>query len=354
MDRKKIAICENCKGYRERFVKYLMEHKAKEMEIEVYSVPEKLLEALVETTFAVVLLGEGFQEIIPTLEERQQAYVYLTENMPECVSEADVGKKEKDMIGREMFRYQSVEKIVHEMEALAHGTKEAGCKEEYRKMHIEIIGVCSACKHEMQMPFSVVLAGELAKERNVLYLNFLEHAAFMELFELQGKYDMGDTILLLRNQRLECELLWKTIYEWEGISYIPPFQNPENLYEMTIEDYLGFLNFLEKYTEFETVVVDFGGGIRDYGKWLACCTSIYCVTKPGYYYEAQLQVFLKYLASLQNEEKEDNISIVTLPYSAKHIRGGCGLLQQLRWSEFGDYVRGEMYGNVNADVGNRD
>ena len=45
---------------------------------------------------------------------------------------------------------------------------------------MEVIGVYSPICHEMQMPFSMVLAQKLSTEKKVLYVNLMEHSGMLE------------------------------------------------------------------------------------------------------------------------------------------------------------------------------
>ena len=65
---------------------------------------------------------------------------------------------------------------------------------------MEIIGVYSPIRHEMQMPFSMVLSSILAKQRRVLYINLMQSTGFLKLFDSQAEYDMGDLVLRLRKR----------------------------------------------------------------------------------------------------------------------------------------------------------
>lgn len=72
---------------------------------------------------------------------------------------------------------------------------------------MEVIGVYSPICHEMQMPFSMVLAQKLSTEKKVLYVNLMEHSGMLELLGVPGECDLGEVILALRRQRLRRKRL---------------------------------------------------------------------------------------------------------------------------------------------------
>lgn len=96
---------------------------------------------------------------------------------------------------------------------------------------MEVIGVYSPICHEMQMPFSMVLAQKLSTEKKVLYVNLMEHSGMLELLGVPGECDLGEVILALRRQRLTAETLGRGIHETEWMHYVEPFDNPEDLGE---------------------------------------------------------------------------------------------------------------------------
>ena len=126
---------------------------------------------------------------------------FSRETREECLAHEDekaCGQERKKCV----FRYQPIEAILREVQLLGGGTS---CPiMGARLSRLEVIGVY---RHgdEMQMPFSLTLAEALAEQKKVLYLNFMRHSAFLQLFGLQGQYDMGDIVLRLRRQRLETE-----------------------------------------------------------------------------------------------------------------------------------------------------
>lgn len=220
MRKLEVAVCDTEEGYRSRFATYLVEHKSREMMVETFSVVEGFLEELKKRSFDLVVFGKGFEQVFEEAKQRKLPCILLKDTMPDQFYEGESYEREgrKDYV--ELFRYQPVDAILHEMQALSgarlleqeqiHGC-EAG---------VELIGVCSSAHHEMQMPFALIYAAELAKKRKTLYINLMEQTGALELLGLMGQYDMGDIMVRLRNHRLMSEVFCRCIYELEGIHYI--------------------------------------------------------------------------------------------------------------------------------------
>ena len=221
MNKIAVAVCDTDREYRDRFVTYLVERKAEEYAVSAFSMPEKLLEALEEEKPDLAICGTGFEEMAERLAGYDIPVLVLQETMADAVAEP--------------VTYGSVTGAgSRRMENVGTG--------------MEVIGVYSPICHEMQMPFSMVLAQKLSTEKKVLYVNLMEHSGMLELLGVPGECDLGEVILALRRQRLTAETLGRGIHETEWMHYVEPFDNPEDLGEMTAGDLQELISFLEKQT----------------------------------------------------------------------------------------------------------
>lgn len=344
-----VAVCDSDTEYLNRFVTYLVERRSGEFEVHAYSVPERLLATLLEEKVDVVVCGSGFDGIVETVREQGIAVLILQETLPEMVADEGAYQPGEAVLCERVFRYQPVEAILHEVRVLAGSGAEPKPAEGMRT-RMEVIGVCSPVCHEMQMPFALVVAQMMSEQRKVLYVNLMEHSGFLELFGMSVECNFGDIMLAIRRQGLSMDIFLKSVYEAEGVDYIPPFDNPEDLLEFTITDSEIFLNFLESQTDYDVLVLDFGAGIREFATMLSQCTSIYCLMRNGYFYDCRMNHFLKYLEREPGQEIAERLHVLNLPFSAKGIRGGIDVYRQLLWSEFGDYVRECLAGGAHEDI----
>lgn len=338
MHRLTVAFCDADEVYRSRFVAYLMEHKAEEMAIYAFTEPERFLETAREQKFDVLVAGNGCE---PMKKELQQAGVPIL-----CLAEEKLGiaeGEERDAATvRPVFKYQPIDIILHEIQVLAGGNRRTFL--EGVSSELEVLGVCSPVNHEMQVPFSMLLSTILSENRKVLYLNCMQFSGLLNTFGFLGEHDMGDIILWLRKEKLTAENFLRSVYDTGRFSFIPPFLNPEQLGEFSEEDFLALLEFVKKETAYETVVIDFGAGVRALAQMLKTCSSVYCLLKTGYFYEGQIKEFFCYLDKKEHGKLQEKLHRVELPFSAKGLRGGGNVLEQLLWSEFGDYMRNYLLG----------
>ena len=337
-----VAVCDTDREYRDRFVTYLVERKAEEYAVSAFSMPEKLLEALEEKKPDLAICGTGFEEMAERLAGYDIPVLVLQETMADAVAEpVTYGSVPESCRG--ICRYQSMEVILHEVQVMTL-TGAGSRRMENVGTGMEVIGVYSPICHEMQMPFSMVLAQKLSTEKKVLYVNLMEHSGMLELLGVPGECDLGEVILALRRQRLTAETLGRGIHETEWMHYVEPFDNPEDLGEMTAGDLQELISFLEKQMSYEILLLDFGQGLRDFLSFLGLCTSIYCPMKSGFYYDCRMEHFRRYLEREPAADIADRMQVIRLPFSAGKIRAGMDVYRQFLWSEFGDYVRNHIGG----------
>ena len=352
MTKRKIAICDSDALYRERFAAYLLSHKSEEMDIHVFSTIDIFLENMQKEDYDLVLLEESMGKIaaeagglkMPVLILTSDVGEYVAEEVPQMAQTVqDSQEKKKIWEPSYTSKFQPMDAMLRKI-YLMTDTKEHRKRGQYALSEMEVVGVCSPIHHEMQQLFSIVHAMQMSGQKRILYLNFLEYSGFLELFAQNCEYDMGDLIIRLRNGKLTSELFRQCVYEMRDISYIAPFQNPENIQEFCLQDYQLLLGYLAEYTDYEMVIVDLGGGMKSVLHLLAECSHIFCLMKDGFFYQCQLKEFLEYAQKMGEEALLQKMEIIEFPYSAKWIKGGTNLIEQLNWSEFGDFVRNYRLG----------
>lgn len=335
MPKIKVAIFDMDKGYRERFADYLMSYKAKEIELAVYSTKEFFCDALKEEKFQLLVLGNGFEEVIPLVKAQHVPVLVLTKGTHGYVQEEVMLN---DCQISYTGKYQSMDVITQKMWAMAEA-KWPGEKTVSSVSGIEVVGVFSPISHELQMLYSLLYAKNRARERKVLYVNLIEFSGFSNIFG-EREYDLGDVILSLREKELSRVQLLQCIYEEEGFSYISPLTNPENIREITVNDVNAFLRAVETYTDFEVIVLDVGTNVNCLSKVLGRCSKLYCVEKTGFLFEIRIRQFLDYLDKVMDGAFLERLQRIVLPCQTRVVCGGSNLLERLDWDELGDFVRG--------------
>lgn len=69
------------------------------------------------------------------------------------------------------------------------------------------------------------------------------------------------------------------------------------------------------------------------------CDELLLIGREGYFYECRDKHFYEWLEKTGHQAVAEKIRKVNVPYTAKNIHGGGNVIEQLQWSEFGDFVR---------------
>lgn len=336
--RVKVAVYDADKGYRERFADYLMSYKATEIELAVFTNEQFFFEALNVDKFHLFVLGSGYEAVLSHTRSLKVPILILTESAQSYVKET-IEMADECVVYTS--KYQSMDKIIRKMQMMAEAEERKG-KTSVVQRTFEVVGVFSPVRHEMQMLFSMLFAGNAGKERRVLYVNLLEFSGFSEMFG-ETEYDLSDAVLQVRESEIRMERFLACIYESEGVSYISPMANPENLREISGQDVQFLLEAIARYTDYQMVVLDMGLNVRDFAKVLTKCDRIYCLCKRGYLFEIQERQFFEYLEKAVDTAFPERVRRVEIPGQTKISCGGMNLLEQLNWGEFGDLVRNAVF-----------
>jgi len=329
----KVAIFDADKGYRERFADYLMNHKAAEMELAVFTNEQFFLNALEVDKFHLYVLGGGYETVLSKARAKKVPVLVLMECAQSYVRETIQMLDEQVVY---TSKYQSMDVITQKMQMLTETKWSHG---EVRMLQSpEVVGVVSPVSHEMQMLFSLLLARNISHEKKVLYINMLEFSGFTEIFK-DTEYDLSDAILHVRAEDVKEERLRACIYEMDDFSYIPPVTNPENMREITEEDIRRLLDVVTEYMDYQVIVLDVGLNVAGFADILPVCDRIFSLDKRGYLYETRIKQFYAYLEKIADEAFVERIQRIEIPGQAKVVCGGMNLLEQLNWGDFGDFIR---------------
>ena len=268
MQKIKIALCDKDKFYCERFAAYMMNHKAQEIELNIYSTIEQFTGDEKMGNFDLVIAGSGFEEFSSDVN-----IMYLSDLCGNQAAEEAMWEKDTIPQKKIVTKYQPMEQLLHEIYVQAGMTKREPVGVQVAT-HGKVIGVVSPECHEMQELFSVMHAVNLGREQKVLYFNFLEFSGFRELFGQTGNFDFTDVVLKLRSGELTTEYFWNCVYEMSGISVILPFENPENIRQISRQEWEQFIDFMEQNTDFEVLVVDFGVSMPELADCMSRCDEL--------------------------------------------------------------------------------
>lgn len=207
-----------------------------------------------------------------------------------------------------------------------------------------VIGIYSPVTRCLKTSLSLILAQILGRDQPLLLVNLEEFSGFSSIFQEEYKVSLSDAIYYFRHEKCLNRKLPSLVYKGQGFDYLPPVGLPGDLYSCPHGELADFITELGKEGGYEIIVVDIGTGCGNLVEILAVCDRIYMPVFDGRQDGFRVSSFESYLSRIGMEciiEKTEKIqSGRFLCTGNKNYR-----LEELLWSEFGDYVRHQIKGS---------
>lgn len=279
------VICDMQECYSEKLLKILMEKIRTNIQFYIYHDLEKLKEFSKKMEIHILLIGE---EYLPGEREGiTAAKKYLLTGDRECTGE-------KGEIP--LFRYQSVEKMT---EIIFNGESEqtnqevktygritnGGKRKEKNKTNIHVrevhetsglIGVYSPIHRVGKTKFAMRLGKKLAQKHPVLYLNLEGYSGENHYFQDDTGSDLGDLLYFMKQEDINTGFkINMTAGQMEGMDYILPMKNENDLRMVTPEEWMELLDTIQEQCIYEHVILDLGDCVNGLYEILRRCSKVY-------------------------------------------------------------------------------
>ena len=240
----KIAVGVEDDRYAKRLSAYFAGKLMNECSLYCFHSPKELRNSEEIMEFQILLAEENFLRDLKETKEIPLKILFHEGSAPEEL-------KGLPAIGK----YESAELILKQVYALMG---ETGPGDRLYLGSKQMIAVYSpACMEEREL-FSYVLARELARKREVLWICFSDFPAMAEILEPEGKRGMSELLYYSRKGETHFMNCLRSVAErTEGMDYVPFAENPENLHELNEKEYEDFFRKLREKTDYGTIVVDF-------------------------------------------------------------------------------------------------
>ena len=264
---KKLVICEASeenKEYAHRLAAFLASRPELSFQVKTCEDKEQVFALQKEAGIDVLLVDEkiaGKKSDFPGIP-----YVFLlTEKL----------RTDEKARSPTIFRYQSGEDILTRLieTVAAKGTGDFwGIK---KKTKGQIIGVYSPVKRLGQSAFALKKGKELSKNENVLYINLEDYAGIGGYFP-ENEKNLSSLLYFACQESGNCGLLVATlIKQIDGLDYIPPVLFPEDLKNVTAEEWLRLFADILSHSIYDVLILDIGDSIRGIPQILKVCDTIY-------------------------------------------------------------------------------
>lgn len=327
MKRRILAICDLEAAYASHFMEHMNRRKNIPFEIQAFTNLETLEVFLKEQPVEILLISER------ALKAR--------------VSEWDIGQivvlSEGLGIERTEYptvsKYQSSDSVIREVMAVYAAESKEKSPVSIIKKETKIIGVYSPVGRCLKTTFALILGQLLSGKKATLYLNLESYAGFEQLFQVSYDRTLSDLIYYLRqdegslNHRLEG-----VVHTLDNLDYVPPASFPQDISNITTKEWGRLLDYIRMQSPYETVILDMGDGVENICPLLEECDCIFLPVKNDFVSQAKIEQFEKLMEVWNAKEAMEKIRKIKLPYYSLNA-GREQFLQQLLWSEFGDYVK---------------
>lgn len=322
------AVCDLEVDYACNFMEYLTRKKNIPFEIRAFTTVDALCSFGEKTHIELLLIsGKAMCEEVKTLNIGK--IVILSEGVHSPALDQYPS----------VYKYQSSSEVIREVMACYGEEKNTVPVQFPVKKTTELLGVYSPLGRCLKTSFALTLGQILAKGRAVLYLNFEEYSGFEELMGRSFGHDLSDLMYFVRqgNQNL-IHKMNGMIQTVNNLDFIPPVRTPSDIRSIPWEDWQNLLQEIIMHSSYETVILDIGAGTAELFSLLEKCQRIYMPVLSDTVSACKIAQFENLLRIWDLSRILGKITKVKPPF---HMEAALAetYVEQLPWSELGDYVR---------------
>lgn len=336
MKKRIMAVYDVDPFFADRFAEAANQREQVPFMVMAFSCMERLVQFSKENTIEILLIDAGKREEAKEVKAEQ---VILLSDGEVLTDSGEAGENCPSV-----YKFQSAAHILREVMACycvqqpqpvtAMGNKST------------LIGVYSPVNRCLKTSFSLVLGQLLAREGKVLYLSLEDCSGFRRLIGQQGNGDFSDVLYYYSQGSCNWARVKSLVYRWEELDYIFPARYPEDLCQFDARQMADLLNQIAREGIYELIIVDLGQFGKNAVHVLTVCDGIYMPVQQDWISLAKVEEFEEYAKVSGHGEILERTQKLTLPHPG-NFGGPKDYLDQLLWSELGDYVRQILKGRQN-------
>lgn len=201
-----------------------------------------------------------------------------------------------------------------------------------------IMGVYSPIGRCLKTSLALAMGQLMASEQRVLYVTLEDYSGLSFMTGEDYKSDLSDVLYYFSQGNFNKLRLSSIVHSIGNMDYIPPVRYPEDLSHISSNEMADLIRKLADEGGYDVLILDIGDYGHQAAPLLAVCQIVYMPVKEDGISTAKLEEFEQYLERTGNKELTEKIRRVKLPYHRNFGRKE-NYLEQLLWSELGDYVR---------------
>lgn len=323
------AVCDLEVDYALNFMDYLNQKKNIPFEIQAFTTVESLIAYGKKTHIELLLIsGKAICREVRELDIGKTVILSEGVHPPELDQYPSV------------YKYQSSSDVIREVMS-CYGEEKKILPQQFTvlKKTTEILGVYSPLGRCLKTSFALALGQILARERAVLYLNLEEYSGFEELIGKGFQHNLSDLLYYVRqdNQNL-IHKMNGMIQTVNNLDYIPPVQTPADIRGTAWQDWERLMQMIIMDSSYEVIVLDIGNGIDENFQLLDLCKRIYMPVLSDAMSTCKIAQFENLIRIWDFPQILEKTVKIKPPFHLGTTPSQ-GYIEQLVWSELGDYVR---------------
>ena len=318
-----LAVCDVEEEYALRLTNYINVKDGFPFQVRSFSTIEKLVYFTRQQVVEAVLVSEEYLNEIVTKN---------TVNTIITLSEERVDSGREDS---KVYKYQSGEKIMKAiLQILAKDAKDSG--HIARSVQMKVIGLYSPVKRSLQTTFGLTLGQILGKKAKVLYINMEAFSGLNIMLQRSFQKDLSDLLYHMQNGKQGIAYILSSMVDSvNGLDILPPMLCQMDLISIEAKEWLNLFYEIERYSEYEYLILDLSDSVQGLFEILRQCTIIYTMTESDGFAMAKIDQYEQMLKQCQYDDVLQKTNKCEFPKFTYLPRQ----LDRLTVSELADVVR---------------
>ena len=268
MSSKSLVICDEDVNYAARLAAFFNGKRELAFQVKICGNPVEMQNVLTDNAKSILLLNESFVQD-ELVKEWQGELLILSETK----RTSNYEEKER------LFKYQSGSKILLQILEKCGEQNMDGVWRVRKSSPGRVIGFFSPVRRVGQTTFAMTKSKELSKDCNVLYINLEAYAGCEGLFSQDQDRNMSTLLYYAKQESDNVGMILTTVVcSKNGVDYIPPVKNSEDLHAVTKDEWLWLFRELLRNSIYDVLVLDLSECIQGLYEILKFCDEVYMLT----------------------------------------------------------------------------
>lgn len=322
------AVCDLEVEYAYNFMEYLNQRRNLPFEVQAFTSPQILCEYAKTQPIEILLISDKAM-----CEEVRRMKVGKLIILTEGVHNPELDQYPS------VYKYQASDSVVREVMECYGAEKAARESLPQWKRQASVIGIYSPVGRCQKTSFALTLGQILAKDRAVLYLNLESYSGFDQLLGEVWERNLSDLLYFLRQDNASIvHKLSGMIQSVQNLDFVPPALAPMDIQCTDVKEWLRLIDSIVSESAYEVLILDLGDCVQELYQILDVCTKVYVPVRGDSVSMAKLAQFENLLRMWDYESVLEKLQKIKPPFYSTN-RTGKGYIEELAWSEMGDYVR---------------